>query len=284
MLRLPSNVHSALRAAAELLACCTESPRLEAELLMCLALGCDRSYLYGHPEAMLSTLQINQYRHLLDRRRAGEPLAYITGFKEFWSLPMCVTKEVLIPRPETELLVELALDCFPAQQAVNVADLGTGCGAVACAIAHERPLWRITATDRSEPALKIACRNAKTLGLANIDLLAGHWLCPLVRRRFELIVSNPPYVGENDPHLAQSDLAREPCHALISRHEGLADIQQIVSDAPHCLSDKGILILEHGHDQGARVRQIFGNKGFREIRSHVDLAGIERVTLGKWKV
>lgn len=284
MLRQLSSIQRTLLFAAESLACCSDSPRLEAELLLCHILRHERSYLYSHPEVLLNNSQLNQYHRLLARRRAGEPLAYLTGLKEFWSLPLVVTKEVLIPRPETELIVELALDCSFAPQRINIADLGTGCGAIACAIAHERTKWRVIATDFSEPALRIANRNAERLELQNIDLLAGHWLHPLARQQFQIIASNPPYVRENDPHLEQPELAQEPRHALVSRHEGLADLQEIVSDAPYCLSENGVLILEHGHDQGARVRQLLRHRGFKEIRSHVDLAGLERVTLGKWNV
>jgi release factor glutamine methyltransferase len=282
MLQRKNSLQSVLLSAADSLGRHSDSGRLEAELLMCHVLSRERSYLYGHPEALLSAAQIDQYHRLLARRQAGEPLAYITGVKEFWSLPFTVTKAVLIPRPETELVVELALACFPAQRPVTLADLGTGCGAIACAIAHGRPLWRVIATDCCEPALRIARSNAETLELENIDWLAGRWLCPLARRRFEIIVSNPPYVSEGDSYLMRPELAHEPRSALTSRKEGLADIQQIVSQAPDILSDGGVLILEHGYDQGPQVRRILEHRGFREVQTHLDLAGIERVTLGRW--
>ena len=283
MPRLKCSIQGALQQAADTLASNSDSPRLEAELLLCYHLGYDRSHLYAHPEELLSRAQLNEYRRLLTRRQGGEPLAYITGFKEFWSLPFLVKKEVLIPRPETELVVELALDCFPAQQTISVADLGTGCGAIACAIAHDRPLWRVIATDRSEPALSIARHNAEVLGLQNIDFICGHWLAPLMEPRFEIIVSNPPYVHERDPHLAQPELGHEPRDALVSQDGGLADIRQIVADAPLCLSDNGVIILEHGFDQAYKVRQILRERGFKDVRSHFDLAGVERVSLGHWK-
>ncbi len=260
-----NSIQSALRQAIDILALSIDSPRLEAELLLCHVLGNDRSFLYSHPEAPLSENQIDDYRRLLTRRRCGEPLAYITGSKEFWSLLFKVTQDVLIPRPETELVVELALDCLSAKQAISIVDLGTGCGAIACAIAHDRPLWRVIATDRSGPALRVARYNAEVLELENIDLRCGLWLEPLKVQRFEIIVSNPPYVRENDPHLDQPQLRREPRNALVSQDDGLADIQQIVTDAPYCLSDNGMLILEHGYDQGTKVREILGERGFKPI-------------------
>lgn len=276
-----SSIQCALRQAVDILQS-SDSPRLEAELLLCHVLGKDRSHLYSHPEALLSEVQFTSYRRLLARRRSGEPLAYITGVKEFWSLPFAVTQDVLIPRPETERVVELALGCFPKQHATSVADLGTGCGAIACAIAHDRPMWRVIATDRYEPALRIARCNAEALGLENIDFLSGHWLAPLMARRFEIIVSNPPYVHTNDPHLEQPELGHEPRNALVSREGGLADIRQIVADAPYCLSDGGVLIVEHGYDQGAKVRDILRKRGFKKTQSHFDLAEVERVSLGRW--
>ena len=277
-----SSIQSALRQAVDILAHSCDSPRLEAELLLCHVLGNNRSFLYSHPEASLSGKKIAHYHRLLTRRRDGEPLAYITGVKEFWSLTFKVTKDVLIPRPETELVVELALDCYTARDAISVADLGTGCGAISCAIAHERPSWRIIATDRSEPALVLARYNAKTLDLQNIEFRHGHWLSPLKGRHFEIIVSNPPYVRENDPHLQQSELSHEPRNALVSRDDGLADIEQIVANAPYCLTDKGMLILEHGYNQGAKVRQILIERGFNDVQSRFDLAGVERATVGQW--
>jgi release factor glutamine methyltransferase len=272
-----------LRQAEDTLTCCSDSPRLEAELLLCQILGRDRGFLYSHPEGLLGDAQIDEYRRLLDRRRCGEPLAYITGTKEFWSLPFKVTKDVLIPRPDTELVVELALECFSAEQAISAADLGTGCGAIGCAIAHDRPLWRVIATDRSEPALRIARYNVEALELGNIDLNCCRWFAPLQARQFEMIVSNPPYVRENDPHLDQPELRHEPRNALVSQDDGLADIRQIVTDAPYSLSDDGMLILEHGYDQGARVRQLLRDRGFKDVRSHFDLAAIERASVGRWK-
>jgi release factor glutamine methyltransferase len=280
---LPPNqsrtLFEALDKAHILLATISDSPRLDAELLLSFVLGCERSFLHAHPEAALTQSQARHYGMFLERRMQGEPLAYIVGVKEFWSLRLRVTPQVLIPRPETELLVELALAEIPEDETFKIADLGTGSGAVALAIASERPNSKVLATDISEPALAIAADSAKRLGLTNIDFLVGDWFAPL-RGHFRVIVSNPPYIPSNDPHLHR--LQFEPRAALISSADGLNDLALIVHGAGLFLQVGGWLIVEHGFEQGPAVRALFKRHGFDEVRSDLDLAGRERATAGRW--
>ncbi|MCP4409741.1 MAG: peptide chain release factor N(5)-glutamine methyltransferase [Gammaproteobacteria bacterium] len=274
------NIDGLLREATRHLQAATDSPRLDAELLLAYVLRRDRVYLYTYPESLPPADQRDCFHALLQRRRQGEPLAYLTGFKEFWSLSLSITPQVLIPRPETELLVELALACFTQQQSINVADLGTGSGAIALALAHERPHWRITATDISTPALEVARSNAQML--ENVQFLAGHWFVPLNTKRLHLIISNPPYIDSHDPHLQQPELRHEPQQALVSPAHGLKDIMHIIDNTPQHLLAGGFLILEHGFDQGSTVRKRLRDKGFSAISTHHDLAGHERATLARW--
>lgn len=282
MPRSAKTIDGLLREATRFLQAATDSPRLDAELLLSYVLRRDRVYLYTYPESLPPADQRDCFHALLQRRRQGEPLAYLTGFKEFWSLPLSITPQVLIPRPETELLVELALACFTQQQSINVVDLGTGSGAIALALAHERPHWRITATDISTPALEVARSNAKVQALENLRFLPGHWLAPLHAQRLHLIISNPPYIDSHDPHLQQPELRHEPQQALVSPAHGLEDIMHIIDNAPQHLLAGGFLILEHGFDQGAAVRKQLRHKGFTAIATHHDLAGHERATLARW--
>jgi release factor glutamine methyltransferase len=273
-------VLSCLRAAQAALSTISQTPALDAELLLAYVLGRERSYLHAHPEALLSEPQNQRYGIILERRARGEPVAYILGVKEFWSLPLRVTPDVLIPRPETELLVELALARIPQHEPLRIADLGTGSGAIAFAIATERPECRVIATDVSQAALAVAADSARRLGLTNIRFLNGDWFSPL-RGRFHLIVSNPPYVDADDPDLEDALLQFEPPEALISAAGGLADLQIIAERAGAFLHPDGWLIVEHGHDQGARVRDLFERHGLQEVETHRDLAGNERTTLGR---
>lgn len=257
------------------------NPRLEAELLLAEVLGKDRSYLFTWPERELTRGQEKAFDGLLHRRLNGEPIAYILGHREFWSLDLMVTPDVLIPRPETELLVELALAAFPPVQSVAVADLGTGSGAVAAAIAHERPRWSVWATDVSPTALAVAKENFHRCGLDRVETRQGIWCAALPpQKRFEIIVSNPPYVPEGDPHLEQGDLPREPRSALAAGADGLEEIRLIVEQAPDHLVTGGVLLLEHGYDQGEQVRGLLQQNGFTEVRTRHDLAGLDRVSGG----
>jgi release factor glutamine methyltransferase len=254
--------------------------RLDAELLLAHALGVSRARLYAWPEHEPEAAERDAFERIVASRARGEPIAYLTGRREFWSLDLAVTRDVLIPRHETELLVELALERIPRDRAVRIADLGTGSGAIALAIACERPLARILATDASTAALDVARVNAERLGIGNVAFAAGDWYGAVGDAAFDLIVSNPPYIAANDAHLAQGDLRYEPASALASGPDGLDAIRRIVAGAPAHLEDGGALLLEHGFDQSACVRALLDAAGFRDVTSVRDAAGHERVTLG----
>jgi len=253
---------------------------LEADLLLAEALGKDRAWLFAHPEAAVNVEQAARFRALLERRAGGEPIAYILGRREFWSLSLCVTPDVLIPRPETELLVQAALDYIPADAAWRVADLGTGSGAVALAVACERPRCEVHATDIDPAALRIAARNVEAHAAGRVRLHEGSWLEPLAGR-FRVIVSNPPYVAEQDPHLAQGDCRFEPRGALTAGPDGLAAIRRIATDALPVLEPGGLLAVEHGCEQGAAVRALLQELGYRNIQTLKDLESRDRVTTGQ---
>ena len=273
-------VADTLRAAAARLTD-SDSPQLDAELLLAYTIGKDRSHLRAHPEAALSARQTHRYAELIEARRRGEPIAYLTGEREFWSLPLKVTSATLIPRPETELLVEQTLALIPADADWQVLDLGTGSGAIALAIAKERLRCHVTAVDISSDALAVARDNAQSLRLSNTEFLQGDWFSPLAARRFQLIVSNPPYVGTSDPHLQEGDLRFEPAQALSSGEDGLQDIRRIIGDTPKHLLPDGYLLLEHGYAQGAVVRELLQAAGLTGARSLRDLAGHERISLAQ---
>ncbi len=251
-------------------------------MLLGFVLGKPQSYLYAWPERTLEGEALRRYTALLERRVSGEPLAYITGRREFWSLDLKVNPATLIPRPETELLVERALQHIPSNQTWKIADLGTGSGAVALAIASERPRSRVLAIDISFEALQVTRQNILRLGLSNIGVVQGDWYEPLRSgTKFHMIVSNPPYVASADPHLTEGDPAREPAVALQAGADGLDAIRAIALQASNHLDTAGWLLLEHGFDQGLEVRAILRQAGFRHVRTHLDLAGLERVTEGK---
>lgn len=258
----------------------TDSPRLEAELLLCEAAGIDRATIIAWPERTLEPAQAARLQALLERRLAGEPMAYILGRREFWGLAFGVGPGVLIPRTDTELLVELTLAVLSADLPLVCADLGSGSGAVACALAHERRRWRLIGIERSPDALAIAAANAERLQLDNLRLLRGDWLAAIARNSLDAIVANPPYVCDGDPHLRQGDLRFEPSAALAAGHDGLDAIRIIVGQAPLCLRRPGWLAVEHGWDQGEPVRGLLEQAGFEQIRTHRDLTGHERVTCG----
>ncbi|HEX9802256.1 MAG TPA: peptide chain release factor N(5)-glutamine methyltransferase [Gammaproteobacteria bacterium] len=271
-----------LKQIAERLATVSDSARLDAELLLCHALGRPRSYLYTWPEQELDEEQAEALEKLVERRQGGEPVAHILGKREFWSLELAVSTDTLIPRPETELLVEAALARIPEQAEWAVADLGTGSGAIALAIASERPRCRITAVERSAGALAMARQNAQRLGLGNVEFLQGDWFAPLAGRRFQVILSNPPYIPDNDPHLSRGDLRFEPRSALAAGPDGLADLRQLVSGAPAFLCPPGWLLLEHGYDQGGAVTGLLDTAGYAEVADLTDLQGHGRVAVGRW--
>lgn len=275
-------IAEALKAAsAQLHKALPEEARLEAELLLAEVLKRDRSHLFAWPEKRLSADQQQHFNRLLEQRLSGKPLAYITGRREFWSLELQVTPETLIPRPETETLVERALDLIPPGTTLQIADLGTGSGAIAAAIASERPQAQITASDDSPAALVIARTNFQRLNLPHIEMAGGSWCDALPDGvYFDLIVSNPPYVAEDDPHLMLNGLPWEPRQALTAGINGLDDLREIIRQAPSHLQTGGHLLLEHGPDQGPAVRQLMTDQGFEGVVTHRDLEQRERVTAG----
>ena len=254
---------------------------IDARALLRAALGVDDAYLIAHLADVLTLPQIERFAALAVRRRAGEPVAYILGRREFYSLDFAVTPAVLIPRPETELLVEWALEHIDSRANARVLDLGTGSGCIAVSIAHDRPHALVTAVDSSVSALDVARLNAKTHACANLRVGRSDWFSALEGERFDLIVSNPPYIAVGDPHLVQGDLRSEPPAALVAGADGLDAIRAIVAGAPAHLRAGGWLAFEHGYDQAARCRELLAAAGFSAVFSQRDLAGIERVSGGR---
>jgi release factor glutamine methyltransferase len=256
-----------------------DEARIDAELLLARVLDRPRAWLYAHADEVPDADRRAAFRRLVEARSAGQPVAYLTGRRGFRAFDLAVTADVLIPRPETELLVELALERLGERGAV--ADLGTGSGAIALAIARERPSLRVVATDASEAALAIARTNAQRVGLANVRFAHGDWCAALGAERFDAIVSNPPYIAADDPHLGQGDLRFEPRAALAAGADGLDAIRAIILSAPSHLVDGGWLLLEHGAEQGSAVRGLLEGQGFVSVRTMRDLAGHERATLAR---
>ncbi|MDH5435765.1 MAG: peptide chain release factor N(5)-glutamine methyltransferase [Gammaproteobacteria bacterium] len=259
----------------------SDSARLDAEVLLSHVLNVDRSYLFAHPEQNISDNEKKLFLKLIDKRIQGTPIAHLTGKKEFWSLQLQVTSDTLIPRPETETLTEAVLAQIPANVAWEIADLGTGSGAIALTIAKERPLCSVTATDLSDKAIDVAKHNAQQLNIHNIRFTTGNWFEPLAGQYFHIIVSNPPYIAENDPHLKQGDVQFEPLSALVADNNGLECIESISRQAAHYLRPEGLLAFEHGHKQGDAVRQTLTNHNYIKVQTLSDLAGLARVTMGK---
>lgn len=255
--------------------------RRDAQVLFGHALQVSRAYLLAHGDDLLTPTALARCEELLARRCAGEPVAYILGQKEFYGLGFQVTPAVLIPRPETELLVELALALVAVDQPRELLDLGTGSAAIAIAIAKHRPLAHVTAVDCSAEALAIAQANAAVSNVANIHFVQGDWFAAVGVMKFDIIVSNPPYVAAHDPHLRQGDVRFEPTSALVGGSDGLDCIRDIVAGAPAHLSPGGWLLLEHGYDQALACRELLQAQGFREVASHPDLSGTLRVTGGR---
>lgn len=255
---------------------------VDAEILLMHVLGKPRSWLFAHGDDRASADTAATFEALVRRRAAGEPVAYLTGQRGFWRFDLAVTPATLIPRPETELLVELALARLPSDRALRVADLGTGSGAIALALALERPRAQVVATDASASALAVARANAAALRLANVGFREGDWWGPLSGERFDLVASNPPYIALGDPHLGEGDLRFEPASALSSGTDGLDAIRAIVARAPAHLKAGAWLLLEHGWDQGAAVRALLTRAGFAEAATRRDLEDRDRVTLGRW--
>ena len=266
---------------AEDVATAASDARREAEMLIGQVLGRERAWCYAHADERLALPAVAQFEQLLARRLSGEPLAYILGRREFWSLDLTVTPDVLIPRAETELLVELALQHIPQGEHVEIVDAGTGSGAIALALARERPQARVLAIDSSEAALDVASANARRLDIANVEFALSDWFAAIGERRFHLIVANPPYIAEADAHLAAGDLRFEPRAALASGVHGLDAIRCIVCATPAHLAAGGWLLFEHGHEQGEAARALLRENGFVEIFTRRDLEKRERVSGGR---
>ena len=270
---------AAIADATERLSHISESPRLDAEILLCRTIDMPRSYLFAHPEDELDDLTAGRFANVLERRIGGEPMAYITGIMEFWSHELLVSPATLVPRPETELLVELALREIPRKAEWQILDLGTGSGAIAIAIAGERRMCQVTAVDSSADALAVARENVRMLALGNVELALGSWTEPVRDRRFKLIVSNPPYVRSDDEALRK--LQHEPQSALAAGKDGLDAIRALAAECGAVLADEGALLIEHGAEQPAAVAGLLEGRGWTDICCHNDLAGLPRVTAAR---
>ena len=277
---ITNSVDSLLKSAKNILSSKHDAATIDAEVLLCHVLNKSRSFIYSWPEHTLTDQQQNDYQKLIKQRLSGQPVAYLIGRRDFWSLELNVCTDVLIPRPDTERLVELALEKIPTHAKWEIVGLGTGSGAIALAIASERPNCHIYAVDRSPHALAVARSNAKQLELNNIEFIEGSWLEQLSGELFDIIVSNPPYIPAKDIHLTQGDVRFEPGSALISGKDGLDDIRIIISTAPSSLKDHGWLLLEHGYDQGDAVRKLLAQRNYKHVTTLQDFGGNDRVTLG----
>lgn len=257
-----------------------ESPRPDAELLLAELTGWPRTRFRAFPETTLSAGQVAQYRRLVDRRAAGEPVAHILGHQDFWTLTLEVTPDTLIPRPDTECLVEAVL-ALPLPDRARVIDLGTGTGAIALALLSERPDWQVEATDLVPEVVALARRNADRCGLP-LTVTRSHWFDQLEPQHFDLIVSNPPYIEEGDLHLSRGDVRHEPDTALVSGPDGLDAIRHLISESQHWLTPGGWLVLEHGYSQAAAVRSLFRDAGYTAVETRKDYGNNDRLTLGRW--
>ena len=258
----------------------SESPRRDAEILLGLVTGKSRTFIMAFGETVLTQAQLAELDELLARRAVGEPIAYLTGEREFWSLPLRVSPATLIPRPDTECVVEQALTRLPAEPC-RILDLGTGTGAIALALASERPDCAVVAVDKVPEAVALARHNAQHLHIPNVEILQSDWFSALAGRRFQLIVSNPPYIDSQDEHLTQGDVRFEPLSALVAPDAGFADIDFLIQEARAYLEPGGWLVLEHGWRQGAAVRALFTQAGFNAVETGLDYGGNERLTMGQ---
>ncbi len=280
MTRKVVNIKALLQQAQVALAAVPQ-PQFEAQLILCAVLACERAYLFAQADKVLTLPQVTAFQQLIQRRQHGEPVAYVLGRQGFWTLDLQVTADTLIPRPETELLVETALTLIPSQTQSTLLDMGTGCGAIALALAAERPTCQVTAVDKSTQALTVAEYNRKQLKLDNVTFLCSDWFDALAQQRFDVIVSNPPYIRQTDPHLHQGDLRFEPQHALISGTDGLDALRLIIHEAPRHLMPAGWLCVEHGYDQGKLVQELFQLARFKQINTRQDLNKLDRMTSGQ---
>lgn len=262
----------------------SDSARLDIELILCHILQKNRTWLFTWPDKMLTAEQQQLFNDFLLRRKNGEPIAHIIGQREFWSLPLLVNKSTLIPRPDTELLVETALELFAddsSTQTRKCLDLGTGTGAIALAIASEKPHWQLLGVDKSAEAVALAESNRAQLGFRNVQMQQSDWFAHIPQQEFDVIVSNPPYIDPQDSHLEAGDVRFEPRSALVADNHGLADIELIIQQSGDYLAAEGWLLLEHGYDQGEAVRDLFVARGFIQVETRRDLGGNERISIGR---
>lgn len=275
-------IKAVLSEATRLLAGSSDSAALDAEILLCLTLGKERSHLRAWPDKELQPEHTARFWSLIQERQKGTPIAYITGKREFWSRDFHVTPDVLIPRPDTELLIELSLKLIPADKPIKIIDLGTGSGIIAITLAAERPHAQVSATDLCLAALRIARLNSTKHGTTNIQFYQSNWLTNVPNAKFNLIVSNPPYIAEDDSHLTQGDIRFEPQTALCAGEQGLSDIKIIADTARNHLEPSGYLLIEHGYDQQHQVQTIFKELHYDNVQTVTDLSGQPRVTYGQW--
>lgn len=278
---MPS-INTVLAEAAKSLQAVSDSALLDAEIMLCTVLGKERSYLRTWPDQELDPGHVSTYKVMLDERQQGKPIAYIIGNREFWSRDFQVSPDVLIPRPDTELLIELSLALIPANQPCRIIDLGTGSGIIAITLAAERPYAQVSATDISATALQIAKANALKHKVEHIQFYQSNWFENIPAGKFDFIVSNPPYLAEDDEHLQQGDLRFEPKTALIAAQRGLSDIRTIAKTARDKLGNGGFLLVEHGYNQQNDVQNLFRSLGYCNIQAHTDLSGQPRVTSGQY--
>jgi len=278
-----TSVRQLLQSATALLQTGSDTARMDAEILLAQVLQQSRTWLHTWPEYLVEPACIHAFNLLLEKRKDGEPIAYLTGQKEFWSLMLHVTRDTLIPRPETEMLVELTLHLLQDKPDACLLDAGTGSGAIALALAHEKPHWDISACDSSEAALRVARDNARRLQLETIHFYQSDWFSALPpHKKYHAILSNPPYIADKDPHLEEGDLRFEPQQALTSPHEGYQDLEHLISKAPAFLQDGGLLLLEHGYNQRERVTAAFHERGYTQVISWQDYQGLDRISAGIW--
>ncbi|MEQ8952747.1 MAG: peptide chain release factor N(5)-glutamine methyltransferase [Gammaproteobacteria bacterium] len=279
---MPTTVASALSLSGELVN--SDSARLHCEILLAMVLDLKREQLLANPQRVINQSRFDIYKELLARRKQGEPVAYLTGRKAFWDFELQVNASVLIPRPETELLVEQALTLFADKknEALQLVDLGTGSGALAIALARASSRWQVCAVDISADALEVARDNAVRLGVSNIEFYLGSWCEPLQGKQFDLLVANPPYVAPGDSHLARDSLPFEPSVALVAAENGLADIESICRQASNHMKENGCLLLEHGYDQQGVVIRMLEEFGYKQVQGFKDLSGVDRAVVARW--
>jgi release factor glutamine methyltransferase len=280
-------IENCLRFAAKDLHGVSDDPRRDAEVLLGAVLGCDRAYFFAYGERSIDNAASDLFLLYVARRKKGEPVAYIIGKREFWSLLLSVNDSTLIPRPDTEVLVETALQ-YCKQDHANIIDLGVGTGAIALALASERPGWQIDAIDANTNAVELAKMNANQLALDNVRIYQSYWFSAVPTKSsvadscFDMVISNPPYIAATDPHLSRGDVRFEPSAALVSGNDGCADLFHIACEARNFLRDNGLLLLEHGFEQAERVRNYLQDIGYCDVHTIKDYSGNERVAVARW--